>query len=66
MVKLSSMTTETNPGHAAHKLLDKETLQHLTLAETVGAKLCVHSGFHERNTYVAASNYLLAFTWGSG
>ena len=57
---------KTNPSHTAHKLLDKETLHHLTLAETVGAKLCVQSGFHERNTYVAASDYLLAFTWGSG
>ena len=64
---------KTNPGCTANKLhkefskkLDEDTLQHLTLAETVGAKLCVHSGFHERNTYVAASDYLLAFTWGSG
>jgi len=64
---------KTNPGRTANKLhkefskkLNEETLQQLKIAETVGAKLLVHSGFHERNSHVATSDYLLAFTWGSG
>ena len=36
------------------------------MVETVGAKLFAHNGFHERNSHVATSDYLLAFTWGSG
>ena len=62
-----------NPGCTANKLhqefskkLHEDTLQHLTLADTVGANLLVHSGFHDRNSHVATSDYLLAFTWGSG
>jgi len=62
-----------NPGRTANKLhkefskkLGEDTMKHLSSAAYLGAKICVHSGFHERNSHVATSDYLLAFTWGSG
>jgi len=62
-----------NPGRTANKLhkefgkkLNEDTMKHLSSAAYLGAEICVHSGFHERNSHVAASDYLLAFTWGSG
>ena len=62
-----------NPGRSANKLhkqfstkINEDSLQHLNTAITVGATLFIHEGFHARNSSVAESDYLLAFTWGSG
>lgn len=62
-----------NPGHTAnlyHKYFSKQirdnSLQQIQSAIDIGAHVKVHSGFHERNTYVAKSKYLVAFTWNDG
>lgn len=63
----------TNSGRSANKLhkkfsekIKEDSLEHLNTAITVGATVFVHEGFHARNSFVAESDYLLAFTWGSG
>ena len=62
-----------NPGRTANKLhhkfsekIKEDSLEHLKNAITVGATVIPHEGFHARNSFVADSDYLLAFTWGSG
>ena len=63
----------TNPGRTANKLhkkfsekINQNTMEHLKNAAMVGATVCIHEGFHARNSFVAESDYLIAFTWGSG
>ena len=62
-----------NPGRNTNKLhkmfsekIKEDSLDHLKTAITVGATVFTHEGFHARNSFVAESDYLLAFTWGSG
>ena len=62
-----------NPGRTANKLhtkfsdkIKEDSLDHLKTAITVGATVFTHEGFYARNSFVAESDYLLAFTWGSG
>ena len=62
-----------NPGRTANKLhkkfsenIKEDSLEHLKAAIMVGATVFTHEGFHVRNSFVAESDYLLAFTWGSG
>ena len=62
-----------NPGGVAnryHKLfsakIEENSLLQIESAIAVGATVREHRGFHERNTAVAQSPYLLAFTWGEG
>lgn len=62
-----------NPGGVAnryHKLfsakVEDNSLLQIESAIAVGATVREHKGFHERNTAVAQSPYLLAFTWGEG
>ena len=59
-----------NPGCSANKLhkqfstkINEDSLEHLSTAITVGT---THEGFHARNSFVAESDYVLAFTWGNG
>lgn len=62
-----------NPGQTAnlyHKrfgqVLGRDTLRDIYLVEVVGARLdTTHFGFHNRNTPVAKSELLIAFTWGN-
>jgi len=62
-----------NPGGVAnryHKLfsskIGENSLLQIQSAIDVGASVMEHKGFHKRNTAVAQSSYLLAFTWGEG
>ena len=62
-----------NPGGVAnryHKLFSEKikenSLLQIESAIALGATVREHKGFHERNTAVAQSPYLLAFTWGEG
>ena len=62
-----------NPGGVAnryHKLfsskIGENSLLQIQSAIDVGATVMEHKGFHKRNTAVAQSSYLLAFTWGEG
>ena len=59
-----------NPGKTANsyhfnfsKTIGCNTLNEITLAINKGARIQVHDGFHARNTEVANSEFLLAFTW---
>ena len=64
----------TNPGrsmnqyHAAFtRAVKSDTLREITAAQKAGAELVTtYRGFHERNGAVAASDYVIAFTWGAG
>ncbi len=60
-----------NPGRTAniyHKKFSAEihdnSLKQIQSAILVGADCKEYNGFHERNTRVADSRYLIAFTWG--
>ena len=60
-----------NPGRSANKLhkqfskeTGEDTLEQIDNAITMGARHFVHDGFQKRNTEVAKSKYLIAFTWG--
>lgn len=62
---------KTNPGRSANayhrafsKKLGKDTLFDIELAQQLGAVLVEGKGFHERNTDVAKSDFLIAFTFG--
>jgi len=65
---------QTNPGHTANHYHDgfsrtvgRDTLLDIETAKLLGATLDTsHRGFHARNTYVARSQYLIAFTFGTG
>ena len=61
------------PGQSANKLhkqfsekMKEDTLGHIETALLLGAKRSVHDGFQQRNTEVAKSQFLIAFTWGEG
>uniref|UniRef100_A0A1X7UQN9 Uncharacterized protein n=1 Tax=Amphimedon queenslandica TaxID=400682 RepID=A0A1X7UQN9_AMPQE len=61
---------KTNPGRTAnlyHEAFSNEikdnSLQQIYSAIAIGAKYREHKGFHERNSFVAKSDYLIAFTW---
>lgn len=64
----------TNPGKTMnslhHKMSEKagfDSLKELERAKMLGATFdCSASGFHNRNSLVAKSEYLLAFTFGNG
>lgn len=60
-----------NPGYTAnnlHKLfseiMEEDTLHEIEIAKNMGANIIVGKGFHNRNTQVAKSDYVIAFTWG--
>ena len=62
-----------NPGKTANAhhrqfsaKIKEDTLQQIQNAIYMGATHKVHDGFMERNSYVALSEYLIAFTWGEG
>lgn len=62
-----------NPGRTANKLhsefsqkTGKDSLDELMIAQSLGARTRTHGGFQARNTEVAKSDYLLAFTWAEG
>ena len=64
---------KTNPGkvsNAYHRQfsekIKEDTLQEIQMAFYMGATHKVHDGFKQRNSYVALSEYLIAFTWGEG
>lgn len=59
-----------NPGRISNTYhqqfsyaINTNSLDELATAITT-AKVEVYNGFHQRNTYVARSEYVLAFTWG--
>lgn len=62
-----------NPGATVNryhgnfsKALEYDTIKELKTAEALGAVLDTnHFGFHARNSQVAKSSYVLAFTWSS-
>ncbi len=43
--------------------IGEDTLSHIEIAFTLGASCHTHDGFLTRNTEVAKSQYLVAFTW---
>jgi hypothetical protein len=62
-----------NPGRTMnqyHLQMQKKTgrnsLQEILITHELGAKLIVGKGFHQRNKFVAQSDYVLAFTFGIG
>jgi hypothetical protein len=62
---------KTNPGRTMNQLhhqmsrsFKTDTLLDIDIARLMGAKIVVHKGFHARNSVVASSDYLIAFTWG--
>jgi hypothetical protein len=63
-----------NPGRIMnnyHKVFSKRmdtfTLDEIETARLMGAVIKDdYDGFHQRNSQVAASDYLIAFTWGDG
>ncbi len=62
----------TNPGKLANTLhaqfayiLGRHTQVDFVTAQSTGAKFFYGQGFHARNAYVAASQYLIAFTFGA-
>ena len=64
---------KTNPGRTAnlyHDVFSNEikdnSLQQIYSAIAIGAKYREHKGFHVRNSFVAKSDYLIAFTWSDG
>jgi hypothetical protein len=68
---LASWTT--NPGRSANnyhkyfsKIIKQNTLNQIEEAQSKGAKLICHSGFHARNVFVADSEYLIAFSFADG
>lgn len=65
--------SQSNPGKVANKLhktfsekIKEETLLQIETCRYLGARLEVHDGFKKRNDSVAKSQYLIAFSWGSG
>jgi hypothetical protein len=64
---------KTNPGRLANSChqnfsakIKDDSLKQINSAILMGASYTVHRGFHERNTMVAKSPYLIALTWGDG
>jgi hypothetical protein len=74
-VDTGSAQWQTNPGRVLNQLhavfakelgSDASPYADMIAAEALGAKLdCSAAGFHKRNSLVARSDYLLAFTWGT-
>ena len=69
----ASKSSWKSPGQSAnelHKQFSKttgeDTLGHIEFAFAMGAKRSVRDGFQQRNTEVARSQFLIAFTWGEG
>ena len=61
-----------NPGYSANRyhrqfsdIVLCDTLQEIEESRTNGAVLHVKDGFHARNTYIAKSDILIAFTWAN-
>ena len=62
-----------NPGRRLNQLHKRfsEKLKHNSLEDigsalALGARACVHDGFHQRNEEVAKSDYVIAIAWGEG
>jgi hypothetical protein len=62
-----------NPGRSENRYHDlfceklgdpDRSFRELRAAIDGGASVKVYNGFHQRNTYIATANYLLAFSWG--
>ena len=71
--KVASKTSWKSPGQSSNELhkqfsdkIGEDSLGHIEAAITLGAKCHIHDGFQKRNTEVAKSSYLLAFTWNEG
>ena len=71
--EVTSKTGWKSPGQSSNELhkqfsdkIGEDSLGHIEAAITLGAKCNIHDGFQKRNTEVAKSNYLLAFTWDEG
>lgn len=71
-VDTGSLDWRSNPGRVMneyHKHFTStvkwDTLSDIPKVEALGAIIKIHNGFHKRNTHVAASKYLIAFTWGT-
>lgn len=47
------------------KSMGVNTLEEIELAKKQGAEFRVHNGFFSRNTYVAQSKYMIAFSWAN-
>jgi hypothetical protein len=64
----------TNPGRTANQYhrefsrkLERNTLDEIAQAKAAGARLVEGTGFHARNSQIAANcDVLIAFTWGNG
>lgn len=61
-----------NPGKTANyyhrkfqSLTGVNSLDEIKLAIEKGAEIHTHDGFMKRNTFVAMSDFLIAFTWGN-
>ena len=69
-----SANWKSNPGRSANRYhhefsaaLGENTLEQIQRAQEQGAVIVDGTkGFHARNTHVAASDYMIAFTWASG
>ena len=48
------------------KVIKEDSLKQINDAIQLGATVHVHNGFLQRNSFVAQSEYLVAFTWGEG
>lgn len=62
-----------NPGKSANTYhtrfsdkLKRNTLEEIQKAIDLGATVVVHKGFYARNSKVALSSYLIAFSWSEG
>ena len=69
----ASKSSWKSPGQSANELhkrfskaIGEDTLGHIETAFVMGAKRFVYDGFQQRNTEVAKSPFLVAFTWGEG
>lgn len=51
--------------HYFSKSIGVNTLEEIELAKKQGAELRVHNGFFSRNTYVAQTKYMIAFSWAT-
>ncbi len=71
--KVTSPTGWISAGKSSNKLhkqfsgkIGEDSLSHIESAMTLGATHHIHEGFQRRNTEVAKSPYLVAFTWSDG
>jgi hypothetical protein len=63
-----------NPGHSANEYHERfseklgkanQSFHDLATALQSGAKVKIYDGFHQRNTYIATADRILAFSWGT-